>query len=108
MLFIGASYTDVKNIPFETVTALAGQTYTITFDYYIEGTVSHNDGLQIGVGVGDTNYIAPNGKVSGYNQTISLNKGAGNMSGWTRGYIVTYTVPVGSTLEYGNKLFIYE
>jgi len=107
MLFIGASYANVKNIPYETVTATAGQTYTITFDYYVDGTVSHEDGLQIGVGVGDTNYVAPNGKVSGYNQTISLDKGAGNMSGWIRGYSVSYTVPVGSTLENGNKLFIY-
>ena len=107
MLFIGASYSNANDIPYETVTAIAGQTYTLTFDYYIEGTVSHEDGLQIGVGVGTTKYVAPNGSVSGYNQTISIDKGSGNMSGWIKGYTVTYTVPVGSTLKNGNKLFIY-
>ncbi len=98
---------DVQNVPNYAITAKAGATYNIQFDYYATGTTTSALKLYFAIGKATGYNASANQPVSFQTQLMEFPKNTNIETGtWIRDYKVTVTVPANTDLTNGDKLLL--
>ena len=95
------------SIAAQAITAVAGKTYNIKFDYYVEGTTGTN-GTSVRFAVGPVTGNYPTvGTMSFEKEILKLSSNRNvSTNGWVRDYTATVTIPEGTDFTNGDKLVI--
>lgn len=112
-LFLGSNYKmrASKEVKKDTIKVKAGLTYEVEFDFYAQGEVNHEKGLNVYLAVGDNpgNDISESYTINTSYQKLITKYNVGHqfdMTNWQRNQKARITVPVDADLSNGSYLML--
>ena len=99
--------TNISKVPSYAITAKAGATYNIQFDYYATGTTNSSLKLYFAIGKATGYNNTPKQPLSFEKQLLEFPKNTNIETGtWIRDYKATITIPSGTDFTNGDKLLL--